>query len=250
MTPETADGETPRRSDVDSPREVSALVDWIVAGLLVLVGLAMVLIGLALRAGATTEVIADMVADGTIESDVLSPADVVDVTVAVAQWTAIGLVVTGAVLAVGGAVFVYVRRRAHRQAGGDAPGSLGANALYGAVVAAALSFVPASTVLGGAAAAYLNGDRDGGAKVGAVSGAISAIPVALLLGFVLVGVVDGLSTVGESAGAFFVAGIGVVGVAVLLLFVVGLGALGGVVGGYFLDRSARRSRGFPEDPSE
>jgi hypothetical protein len=249
MTPEAADGETPSRRDVNAPREVSGLVDWMVGGLLVLVGLAMVLVGFALREGATTGVIADMVADGTIESDVLSPADVVEVTVAVAQWSAIGLLVTGAVLAIGGIVFVYVRHRAHREAGGDAPGSLGANALYGAVVAAALSFVPASTVLGGAAAAYLNGDRDEGATVGALSGAISGVPVALLVGFVLVGVVDGVSAAGESAGAFFLAGVGVVAVAVLLLFVVALGAVGGGVGGYFLDRSARRSRQVPGNHS-
>lgn len=52
------------------------------------------------------------------------------------------------------------------------------NALIGAVVMIVLSWIPFATVLGGGVAGYLHrGTRMEGARVGAVSGLIAAIPV-------------------------------------------------------------------------
>jgi|AntRauTorcE11898_2_1112593.scaffolds.fasta_scaffold02169_6 hypothetical protein len=56
------------------------------------------------------------------------------------------------------------------------------NALIGAVVSVLLGFIPFSPVLGGAVAGYLEGGDSGdGAKVGAISGILAALPLALVI---------------------------------------------------------------------
>lgn len=65
-------------------------------------------------------------------------------------------------------------------------------AVIGAVVTLVLSFTVFSPLLGGGVAGYLQrGNRAGGIRVGALSGAIAAIPFLLLLsvfaGFVFTG---------------------------------------------------------------
>ena len=109
------------------------------------------------------------------------------------------------------------------------------NALLGAVVSVVLSFVPASPLLGGMLAGYLEGgSREDGLRVGAISGVVALIP---LVGFLLLVV---------GAGALFLVGgmparAGAVGAIFLLvagllaaLYSVGLSALGGWLGNYVL----------------
>ena len=107
------------------------------------------------------------------------------------------------------------------------------NAAIGAVVTVVLSFTGFSPILGGMVAGYLQrGDRAGGIRVGAISGAIAALPV-LLLFFVVGGFVFTGSTMGGGMGV--PGGVVVVllfGVVIALVWIVGLSALGGYLGAY------------------
>ena len=117
-----------------------------------------------------------------------------------------------------------------------AEGDTLANALIGAVVAIVLAFLPLSPMLGGLVAGYLQGgDRGDGARVGAIAGVVTFVPVV------------GFGVLVFAFGAFYLAGgfplhLGVVGIVLVLLFglvvagiyTVGLSALGGWLGNYVL----------------
>ncbi|MWV41835.1 DUF5518 domain-containing protein [Natrialba sp. INN-245] len=129
------------------------------------------------------------------------------------------------------------------------------HAVIGAIVGIVLSFIPFSTVLGGAVAGFLEGpDTREGAIVGALAGAITFLPVAAfaLLAFVLVGFGFGVS--GAPAGGFaFVLFLILVGTTALLLYTVGVALLGGYLGAYLANEypekrtNARRTIGMSED---
>ncbi|WP_415382722.1 DUF5518 domain-containing protein [Halosimplex sp. TS25] len=117
-------------------------------------------------------------------------------------------------------------------------GDFWVNALIGAVAMVLLSWIPFATVLGGAVAGYLQrGTRMDGAKVGAVSGLIAAIPIfgVLLLVFSLFsfGAIAG----GEALGLVIVVGIMVFALAVVAAVVAGTGAVGGYLGVALRERS-------------
>jgi len=100
------------------------------------------------------------------------------------------------------------------------------NALIGGIVGIVLSFVPLSTVLGGAVAGYLEDNPpERSLRVGVLAGIVMFVPFALF-------VVVALLFFGfAGAPAFF----GVVGLFVLLfsaVYTIGLGALGGYLGAY------------------
>ncbi|WP_138006173.1 DUF5518 domain-containing protein [Halalkalirubrum salinum] len=114
------------------------------------------------------------------------------------------------------------------------------NAVIGAVVTVVLSFTGFSPILGGMVAGYLQkGDRTGGIRVGALSGAIAALPFLLLFlvffvfgGFFMTGpmISDGMGTGMAVPGGFvFVLLFGFV---FALIWSVGLSALGGYLGVY------------------
>lgn len=110
----------------------------------------------------------------------------------------------------------------------DDPNTL-MNALIGAVVTVITApLLPVAAIFGGAAAGYLQrGDLAEGAKVGAISGAIAAIPAVLLVwlvvGFFLIGAdpLFGFSIVIALVVFFFVGS-----------YLVGAGALGGALGAF------------------
>lgn len=99
------------------------------------------------------------------------------------------------------------------------------NGVIGGVVAVVLSFIPLSTVLGGAVAGYLEGgDQRDGLVVGAIAGVIALIPL------VLFGMVAAVFVIAPGGFRFLL-------IIALLLFLgavytVGLSALGGAVGVY------------------
>lgn len=101
------------------------------------------------------------------------------------------------------------------------------NAFVGAIASIAFAFLPFSTVLGGAVAGYLQGGETGdGVRVGALSGAIAAVPFLFLVLLAL----------------FFVPFVpveaAVIGVAILLFvfaYSVATSALGGALGIYLRD---------------
>lgn len=103
--------------------------------------------------------------------------------------------------------------------------------LLGASVGVLLSFIPFSTLLGGAIAGYLaGGEPKDGLRVGALAGAIMCIPIALFsmgLGLYF-GFVTGVAPIAFGFAAIFLLGISA-------LYTVGLGALGGYLGIYLQD---------------
>lgn len=114
------------------------------------------------------------------------------------------------------------------------------NAVIGAVVTVVLSFTGFSPILGGMVAGYLQkGERAGGIRVGALSGAIAALPFLLLFllffvfgGFFVTGpmISDSMGTSMAVPGGFvFVLLFGFV---FALIWSIGLSALGGYLGVY------------------
>ncbi|MDG5777399.1 DUF5518 domain-containing protein [Haloarculaceae archaeon H-GB2-1] len=107
------------------------------------------------------------------------------------------------------------------------------NAVIGAVDTVVLSFTGFSPILGGMVAGYLQrGDRAGGIRVGAISGAIAALPF-LLLFFVFGGFLFTGSMMGGGMGVpggFVV--VLLFGFVFALIWSVGLSALGGYLGVY------------------
>jgi hypothetical protein len=231
------DGGVTIRSEGDggSQPRIPRYVDWLVAGILALIGLAFAVGGAALFVLADVELIAEGVEAGTIRSDVFSGETLVDVTYAVAWWSGVGLLVTGVVTWLTAIGFAVYRRRAHRrqETTGEVLRSARTNALVGAAASVVLGFVPFSPVLGGVVAGYLaNGERATSLKVGGLSGVFAAVPVVLVLAFVFVGLTVGtMGTNGSSALALFGVVLGVVAILFGVLFTAALGAVGGFVGG-------------------
>jgi len=107
------------------------------------------------------------------------------------------------------------------------------NGLIGGVVAVVLSFLPFSTVLGGAVAGYLEGGDSGhGVKVGTIAGLVSFVPIALFVSIVafFVPVVGGP---GPGPGPQLTIWLGLLAVLLLTaIYAVGFSILGGVIGVY------------------
>ncbi|WP_336360619.1 DUF5518 domain-containing protein [Haladaptatus sp. ZSTT2] len=104
------------------------------------------------------------------------------------------------------------------------------NALIGAVVAVIFSWIPFSPVLGGAIAGYLQ--KDEGLKVGALSGAISAIPI-MGIAFLFFGIVSFFTiSTGAPRGGLAVGLIVWIILFFVLLYTVVLSAVGGILGVY------------------
>lgn len=129
------------------------------------------------------------------------------------------------------------------------------HAVIGAVVGVVLSFIPFSTVVGGAVAGFLEGPDDrAGATVGALSGVISFLPVAAFGVFILGFLGFGMGIAAAPFEGFAVAAFVVLAFALIVfLYTVGLSLLGGYLGAYLAreypgkHRSARRSLGMAAD---
>ncbi|MEY7849249.1 DUF5518 domain-containing protein [Natrarchaeobius sp. A-rgal3] len=129
------------------------------------------------------------------------------------------------------------------------------HAVIGAVVGVVLSFIPFSTVIGGAVAGFLEGpDTREGAVVGALAGAITFLPIAATatVAFLFLGLGFGVS--GAPAGGFvFLLFLIVIGTTALLVYTVGVALLGGYLGAYLANEypekrtNTRRTIGMGED---
>ena len=124
------------------------------------------------------------------------------------------------------------------------------NAVIGAAVTVVFAFLPLSPVLGGAVAGYLQrGDYREGGKVGAISGVLATIPIALFVTFIaafftIAPAMGGRMGVGIFFGLLFL-----VVATLFLLYTVGLSALGGVLGIVLADEFHGDSDG-DERPAE
>ncbi|QLH80060.1 DUF5518 domain-containing protein [Halosimplex rubrum] len=101
-----------------------------------------------------------------------------------------------------------------------------------------LSWIPFATVLGGGVAGYLQqGTRMGGAKVGAVSGLVAAVPVFAVLGLVFSIFSFGAIVSGEALGTAVLVALALFALAVTAVVVAGTGAVGGYLGVYLRERT-------------
>lgn len=236
MTESTVEGA--ENSPGGPSAELSRIVDWMTAGALVLTGLFTTIVGIALYALVEREAVVEAVADGTISSPELTDAELVDVSMALSTWGGVGVTITGLLLLVSGIGFIIYRNRLHRREQPDRmlPDTT-TLAIVGAVVTGVTSFVPFSPILGGLVAGYLrSGETRQGIRVGAYAGVCAAIPIGLLLlfllgGFVITALELGLGGVGVVISLVFVFSL-LFSVAVL----VGLSALGGYLGTRLRDR--------------
>ena len=129
-------------------------------------------------------------------------------------------------------------------------------ALVGAVVGIVLSFLPFSTVIGGAVSGFVAGpDGRDGATVGALAGLLMFVPIGLLafaflwlLGFGL-----GFAGLPIEGFVFLLLALGF-GVSMVLVYTVGLAALGGYLGAYlareYPERRQRSQRAIGVGPAE
>lgn len=125
------------------------------------------------------------------------------------------------------------------------------SALLGAVVSVVAAVVPFSPVLGGGVAGYLYaGSRRDGLRVGAVSGAVAAIPVVLIATLVFAAL--GFVTVVDDPFLAAVMFLGLLLVAVLLAVALsaGLSALGGYLGAYVREEYENRDSRRRDDSGE
>ncbi|WP_049924206.1 DUF5518 domain-containing protein [Halopiger djelfimassiliensis] len=115
------------------------------------------------------------------------------------------------------------------------------HAIVGAVVGIVLSFIPFSTVIGGAVAGFLEGPNGrNGAIVGALAGAVTFVPFAAMALFMLgiVGFGMGVTAVPIEGFAFVLLVTALLSMTVLL-YTVGLSLVGGYLGAYL-------AREYPE----
>ena len=101
------------------------------------------------------------------------------------------------------------------------------NAIIGGVAGIVLSFIPLSTLLGGAISGYLDGGTpENGFKIGALAGLFMFLPFAFL-GFLLLSIFDfiGVPAIFSFLGLFVLV--------VSAAYTIGLSAIGGYLGVYF-----------------
>lgn len=202
---------------------LSQSVDWFVSLLLALVGGILVYGGVILYAATDRATLARWVADGRLMSDVLSDAELIEVTSALGVGGGIGIAITGGMLVVAGVAFHRIERRARRQfeaTGTVAPNVVG-SAILGAFVTIVTSFLVVSPVIGGAVASYVDRQRNGsGYKAASLSGVFAAVPVVVLFGVIIAAVAVGSPRLAPLVGGVFL---------VAVAAIVGLSTLGGYI---------------------
>jgi hypothetical protein len=217
------------------------IVHWLVAAFVGLVGVAFAAVGSLLSVFVDQAMVREAVSSGqvtvlTVERT-LSEAEMTALGMDVANWTGIGLLVTGVVLALFAVVYGLKQYRLQKQ---PAPATDSQRAwqaaTVGAVVAAVLSFVPLSPLLGGGVAGYLRSSDGNGTRVGALAGLLVAIPAVLLVGFTTVGLYTGLAVLAESGLRLLIVGLMAGGALFALAVSVGLGGLGGYLAPIIADQ--------------
>lgn len=208
-------------NDTAVGRTVPSVVDWLVGPLLVVVGVIASAVGYLLAAVADMEWSARLVAEMTVTSTFVAEQTLVETLYNLTLWGGRGLLATGVVMSLGGIAFLVHRRRvrSNHTAGPDTV----TIATLGAAVTTVAMVFPLSPLLGGGVAGYFGGsNRREGATQGVYAGVVTAIPVAVLVGFLTWGTV--------AASAPVIGLVILVSFAFTVLFTVGLSAVGGYLG--------------------
>ena len=231
--------ETSKGSGTTSAFEppVPGYVDWVVAVIIALGGLALTIGGSVLmfvidRSLLEEGIESGQITVGFVERD-LTEAEMLDFVVAIVDWTGIGLLLTGIVLVLFAIGYGIVRNRTHaRTEDGDSAGSFRSYAVTGAATSAVLSFIPFSPLVGSGLAGYL-GHQDTGhsTSVGAFSGFLYILPGLSILLFLTIGLFVGLSDIGETGLGFVVFAVMLLVMLIVAAYGAGIGALGGFIGG-------------------
>ncbi|WP_248517781.1 DUF5518 domain-containing protein [Salinarchaeum laminariae] len=231
----TPPAEQPAHDTRPHDRDIPAFVDWLLGAFFAILGFVAIFVGAGVFSMIDRSEIREAVAEEAIVVEGLSDPETVDMTQALANWAAFGLIATGIVLVLAGIGYVLMRRRTHRRAAAGEPVShYGANALLGALVTIVVSFVPFSQVLGGLVAGYLEQtESERTASVGAASGVLSTVPAVVVLLFVTGGAASGFLAIGEGGAALVSVALALLGVSFIVLLGGGLGAIGGHLGGQF-----------------
>ncbi|MEF8901465.1 MAG: DUF5518 domain-containing protein [Halovenus sp.] len=219
-----------------------AFVDWLLGAVIAIGGFLSLIGGSVLVFIVDRDALAEGIEEGTITVTIfateLTEGESLEVVDAVVSWTGVGLLVTGIATVLFAVGYVVSRHRKRRRAGanGHVP-SYGAHAVLGAVVAGVLSFIPFSPGIGGALAGYLErADSDRTISVGAFSGLLAMLPILVILLFVLVGLVTGLSGIDQGGMALLTGATMLFVLMIVATIGAGLGALGGFVGGRLAER--------------
>ncbi len=224
---DTMDGEAGGFADrTSSGRRV---VDWVITGLLIVLGLVVSAGGGVLVGVADRELFHELIEDEPIDSDLITHAELGDLIFAFAWWGGTGTVIAGIALILAGVLFGIGRHRIDQLEPGSETPTFVANALLGGVVTVFLSVIPFSGALGGGIAGYLETDDAWeGALVGGTAAFFPLLPLLIILLTIFIGViVEGLAIFG-----LFMILVGFVSGAIS----VAIGAVGGAAGAYLRDR--------------
>jgi hypothetical protein len=215
-------------------------VDWLVVLIVGVAGFALTMAGAAAAFVAdqrriAEEVDLDEITVGTTERTLTDPEATALVSDAL-QWTGLGLLVTGLVLAGGAVVYGVTSYRAREDGDALTPRQHERHAaVFGALATMAIAFVPLAQLLGGVAASYRNrSNTDRSVRVGSLSGALVAVPMVVIVVFVGIGTYTGLSVVGDEAFRRTMLGWMLGSAALAALLSTGLGGVGGYVGARLL----------------
>lgn len=201
-----------------------SLLDWIVLGLLALQGLGLVAAGGILVTTVTRDTARDIAADVASDPEFpasISTAELADALYTMTTWAGSGLAVGGLLMVVtGGWLYRYRGRVRDRLEAGDTAPRWHA-ALFGALFATALPFVPFVQVAGGAVAGALSTNSP--TADGAISGALFGAPLFVTVAAVVAGAF--------AAGTPILGVLALVVVALSVAFDAVLGAVGGLAAG-------------------
>lgn len=219
-------------SESPSTPDVPGWLDWLLGGLVTVVGLLFALAGAVVYVGGNREQIEAVVGAEGFQVEGMTEPEFVEFMLSLLPWLAAGLVLTGVAMAILGCAYIVHRRRArNRAAGGEPTSNYLAHALLGAVVSAVTSFVPLSPLIGGGLAGYLErGDSERTISVGAASGVLLSAPFFVIGLFAAAGLASGFASIEGGFGTMIAAFV-IIGGLISLGVTVGLGAAGGWIGG-------------------
>ncbi len=209
---------------------VPEAVDWVISGVAGVIGLFVTVFGAWLFVTVDREAIADAIRAEGVDLNGITRSEAITAGVPFVDWFAVGIVVTGLLLAFGAGLFIRRRRATRRRVDreGGTTATFCATAVYGAAVTIVTSFVPVSAAIGGGVAASLRDGRDA-TRVGAAAGAFPTVLSVPFVVFLSVGFLLGADAIGQLGGGVFFAGISVLGLLFAGVFNTVLGAAGGWV---------------------